>query len=175
MILTGEAITSAVRTGDVVISPFRPEQVSPNSYDFRLGNRCAHYVESHLDAAKPNPVFEYIIPTEGFIANPNTLYLINTEETIGSNKFVPIIRGRSSAARLGIFIHITADLIDIGSIGQLTLQVHTVRPVRLYPSMLIGQVTFWTVQGPITCYAGKYRDAKRPTASLSHYDFAERS
>ena len=43
---------------------------------------------------------------------------------------------------------ITADLIDLGSINQLTLQMHAVIPARVYPGMRIGQVTFWAVEGP---------------------------
>ncbi len=53
MILTGRAITAAVRDGDVVIEPFTESQVNPNSYNLwgtkmplrRLSwafTRCAH-------------------------------------------------------------------------------------------------------------------------------------
>ena len=76
---------------------------------------------------------------------------------MGSDSFVPIIRGRSSFARLGLFIHVTADLIDIGSHNQWTLQLHCVQPLRLYAGMHVGQVTFWTVKGEIVLYSGKYQ------------------
>ena len=171
MILTGAAIADAVRAGDIAIEPFNASQLSPNSYDFRLGNRCVQYVEDVLDAGKENKTIEIIVPSEGIIAQPDRLYLFNTEEYIGSAKFVPIIRGRSSGGRLGIFIHITADIIDLGSYGQLTLQVHVVKPVLLYPRMLIGQITFWVPQGEIELYSGKYARAKRPTPSLAYKDF----
>jgi DNA invertase Pin-like site-specific DNA recombinase len=36
---------------------------------------------------------------------------------------------------------------DIGSYGQLTLQLHAVQPVRIYPGLLIGQVTLWVPHG----------------------------
>ncbi len=40
MILTGNAIHEAVKLGDLSISPFNVDQLGPNSYDFRLGQRC---------------------------------------------------------------------------------------------------------------------------------------
>lgn len=92
---------------------------------------------------------------------------------MGSNFYVPIIRGRSSTGRIGIFIHITADLIDIGSVNQWTLQMHAVQPVKIYPQMLIGQVTFWTIQGKIKLYEGKYQGSKGPMASQIHKDFSK--
>lgn len=101
---------------------------------------------------------------------PHHVYLFNTHEAIGSDRYVPIIRGRSSVGRLGVFIDITADLIDLGSFGQLTLQLHAVVPVRVYPLILIGQVTFWQVTGAVRAYSGKYKGLQSPVASLSYLD-----
>jgi dCTP deaminase len=104
------------------------------------------------------------------LLHPDRIYLVNTEEVMGSTRFVPIIRGRSSVGRLGVFIDITADLIDLGSINQWTLQLHAVHPVRIYPGMLIGQVTFWTTFGRRVQYGGKYQGRRSPVPSLSYLD-----
>lgn len=170
MILTGTAIEAAVKKGDIVIEPFNRIQLGPNSYDFRLGNKCKSYRNYELDSAKDNPTEEIEFTDTGLLLDPRKLYLFNTAETMGSIRYVPIIRGRSSVGRLGIFIDITADLIDIGSINQWTLQLHAVMPVRVYPDMLIGQVTFWCVEGEIELYAGKYGHLDSPVASLSFLD-----
>jgi dCTP deaminase len=170
MILTGPQIEAAVKKGEIIIHPFRKRQLAPNSYDFRLGNRCCVYEEAVLDAAKDNPSRTFVIPKTGFVLKPDRVYLINTEETMGSERYVPIIRGRSSTGRLGIFIDITADLIDLGSINQWTLQLHAVHPVRIYPGMLIGQVTFWRTYGRRLLYSGKYAQIKSPVPSLAHKD-----
>ena len=164
MILTGPQIESAVAEGKIVIRPFRKRQLAPNSYDFRLGNRCCVYTGRTLDAVKENKTRAFIIPKTGFVLQPNRLYLVNTEETMGSKHYVPIIRGRSSVGRLGVFIDITADLIDLGSINQWTLQLHAVHPVCVYPGMLIGQVTFWRTFGRRVQYDGKYRHLESPNA-----------
>jgi dCTP deaminase len=170
MILTGPQIKSAVEQGKIVIRPFRRRQLAPNSYDFRLGDRCCVYTAKLLDAAKENKSRTFTIPKRGLVLQPDRLYLVNTEETMGSANYVPIIRGRSSVGRLGIFIDITADLIDLGSINQWTLQIHAVHPVRVYPGMLIGQVTFWRTFGRRVQYDGKYRRHQSPVPSLSHLD-----
>ncbi len=156
--------------GDIVIEPFTTSQLGVNSYDFRLGNRCRMYTTGPLDAAKPNPTRLMIIPQKGLLLRPDKVYLVNTVERMGSKKYVPIIRGRSSVGRLGLFIDITADLIDLGSINQWTLQLHCVEPVLIYPGMLIGQVTFWVPFGRKVLYSGKYHRRKSPVASLSYRD-----
>lgn len=170
MILTGLQICKAHEAGDIIIEPFRLQQVGPNAYDFRLGDRCRTYTKRTLDAAQQNPTTLKEIPRAGMLLKPSSIYLVNTEETMGSTRYVPIIRGRSSVGRLGLFIDITADLIDLGSINQWTLQLHCVQPVRVYPGMLIGQVTFWKTFGRRTLYNGKYQNIESPVPSLSYQD-----
>jgi dCTP deaminase len=171
MILTGEQIEKSVNNGEIVIDPFDKKQIGPNSYDFKLGDKCLVYKNIELDSAKDNEVIEIIIPDEGLLLNPNKVYLVNTFETMGSNNYVPVIRGRSSIGRLGIFIDITADLIDLGSINKWTLQLHSVMPVKIYKRMLIGQVTFWVTKGDKVLYNGKYKGYESPVKSLSHQEF----
>lgn len=170
MILSGSAIRSAIESGDIVIDPFDPRRLGPNSYDFTLGERCLEYVDTELDTRRPNATVTRSVGPEGRLLEPSRVYLWNTAEVMGSTKFVPIIRGRSSVGRLGIFIDITADLIDVGSINAWTLQLHAVSPVRVCPGMLIGQVTFWRLDGAIELYSGKYGRLESPVPSLAHQD-----
>lgn len=171
MILTGPEIAAQVKQGAIRISPYDEERVQPNSYDFHLGETIGWYTCEVLDCARENPFEARRIPTEGMVLEPHRIYLASTREEIGSDVYVPIMRARSSTARLGLFVHCTADLIDIGSYGQFTLQLHAVQPVRIYPGMLIGQVTFWLPQGDIVLYEGKYQGSHGPRPSLVHRDF----
>lgn len=171
MILTGREIEQQVRLGSIHIDPFDPAHLQPNSYDFTLGHDILVYEDNVLDSRKPNSSTILHMGEEGMVLWPGRIYLGHTLETIGSVAYVPTIRARSSVARLGLFVHVTADLIDIGFIGQFTLQLNPVQPVRVYPKMRIGQVTFWCVQGDIHLYSGKYRDAQGPRASMSYLDF----
>jgi dCTP deaminase len=171
MIITGNKIESEVKKGRIVISPFNKNQLNPNSYNFTLGKTIKIYKNYVLDPKVDNPTETLIIPEDGLVLDPKRLYLGHTEEIMGSNFYVPIIRGRSSTGRLGLFIHITSDLIDIGSINQWTLMLHAVQKVRIYPRMLIGQVTFWKVLGKIELYSGKYQGSRGPTPSQIYKDF----
>ena len=69
-----------------------------------------------------------------------------------------------------MFVHITADMIDIGSVNQLTLQLHCVQPVILRKACLIAQVTFWEIRGPYRVYSGKYAQREAPVESLSYHE-----
>ena len=171
MILTGDEIKRAVAAGEIVIDPFDPRRVGPNSYDFSLGNRCKTYKSYQLDSGCDNETVDLSIGLDGLVVTPSRVFLVNTHERMGSTHFVPIIRGRSSTGRLGLFIDITADLIDVGSINQWTLQLHAILPTRIYPGMIIGQVTFWVVKGEISPYHGKYERLESPVPSLSYLDF----
>lgn len=172
MILTGSKIASSVKNGDIIIEPFSSKNVTTNSYDFHLGNQITEYVNHVLDPKKNNKTRDITLGENGLRLEPNKLYLGNTLEIIGSNKYVPIIRGKSSTGRIGLFIHITADLIDIGSINQYTLMLHATQPVYIYPGMPIGQVTFWSVKGDINVlYNGKYQGLNGPQPSQIHKDF----
>ena len=171
MILTGPSIQQCVSAGDITIEPFDSNNLNPNSYNFSLGDYVYVYKNHILDPKVKQDTIQIEIPDEGLILQPDTLYLGFTHEKMGSEKYVPIINGRSSTGRLGLFIHITANLIDIGSINHWTLQMHAVQPTKIYKGMHIGQVTFWKPYGEITLYNGKYKNSTGPRASEIWRDF----
>ena len=171
MILTGNSIKECVENGDITISPFDYKKLNPNSYNFCLGDYVYIYKNEVLDAKDEQETIRIDIPDEGLILMPDKLYLGFTNEIMGSEKYVPIISGRSSTGRLGLFVHITANLIDIGSINQWTLQMHAVQPVKIYKGMIIGQVTFWKPTGEINLYNGKYQGSRGPVSSQIWKDF----
>jgi dCTP deaminase len=172
MILTGTEICRQTALRRIEIAPFCHEQVNPNSYDFRLGPKLLVYRNHLLDTRAHQPTEEITLPDDGFVLVPDKVYLGSTVERMGSDHYVPIIRGKSSLGRLGLFVNITADLIDIGSHNQWTLQFHAVQPLRIYPGMRIGQVTFWVPQGEVKLYDGKYQGSVGPRASESFRDFS---
>ena len=171
MILTGSYIRQCVLNNSIVIKPFDGNLINPNSYDFRLGDKILVYRNRILDTKKENLVETVTLTDDGYTLQPDRLYLGHTQEVMGSDSYVPIIRGKSSTGRVGLFIHITADLIDIGSIGQVTLMMHAVQPVKIYPGMRIGQVTFWETIGDVNLYDGKYQGSSGPVASRVYKDF----
>ncbi len=171
MILTGQEILKQVKAKRIIIEPFKEETATTNSYDLHLGNKLLRYTDDILDPKKDNPVEEIVIPKEGMLLKQHDFFLGASVETIGSNHYVPMLHAKSGTARQGLFVHVTSDLVDIGSIGQLTLQLYATLPVRVYPGMCIAQVTFWKPEGEIVLYDGKYQSAKGPIASRNHVEF----
>ena len=174
MILTGNEIIKQVNEKNIIIKPFDIKKITTNTYDLQLGKEYIIYTEKLLDPSKPNKYKIKTIPEEGLLLNQGDFILGHSSEIIGSNKFVPIIHAKSSIARLGLFVHVTADLIDIGSIGNITFQLYATLPIKIYPNMLIGQVSFWVPKGKINLYKGKYKNSIGPKASEIHKDFNEK-
>ncbi|MEV7121161.1 dCTP deaminase [Kitasatospora griseola] len=170
MILTGPEITTAARDGRARISPFEADQVNPNSYNVRLGGTLRVYTGDVIDAHLPNPTREFEIGDGGFVLEPGELYLGHTVEEVGSDTFVPLLFGRSSVGRLGLFVEITAPIGDLGFHGQWTLMLSATRPLRVYKGMKIGQIMFFLSVGAVDLYTGKYQAAQGPQPSASWRD-----
>ncbi|MBH1933283.1 dCTP deaminase [Streptomyces sp. AV19] len=170
MILTGPQIAHEHALGRLVLDPFDEEQVQPNSYNLALGPTLIHYTGTVLDTRQENAFETMVIPDEGLVLSPDRIYLGASVEVLGSDHYVPIIRSRSGAARLGMFVHVTADLIDIGSKGQTTFQLHAVQPVRVHAGDRLAQVTFWRTRGKVVLYTGKYQGSQGPQPSRIHRD-----
>jgi len=174
MILTGPEIIESCLKGKIVIEPLIEEQVNPNSYNFRLGHTFRIYDQFPLNPKVQNSYTEFEIPTEGYVLKPNCLYLASTVEVMGSTEYAPTFAARSSVARLGLFINLSASLGDIGYIGQWTLQLFTIHPLRVYPGMKIGQIMWWKPKGKIKQYAGKYQGSQGPQSTLIYKDYEKK-
>lgn len=160
MILTDLEILRGIEAGDILIEPFRPECLGSNSYDVHLGRYLATYVEPVLDARLHNRVREEVIPPEGYVLQPGTLYLGVTEEYTETHRQVPFLEGKSSIGRLGIDIHATAGKGDVGFCNTWTLEISVVHPVRVYAGMPIGQLIFFEVKGDVRTLYHRKANAK---------------
>ncbi|MGQ9863252.1 MAG: dCTP deaminase [Bacteroidia bacterium] len=149
MILSDTQIRQKIQTGEIVIQPFRPEALGSNSYDVHLGSTLAVYRTCVLDAKKPNPIQYLSIPPQGMVLQPHILYLGVTEEYTETHACVPFLEGKSSIGRLGIHIHATAGKGDVGFCNYWTLEITVAQPVRVYAGMPIGQLIFFSVEGPV--------------------------
>ncbi|MDF9797689.1 dCTP deaminase [Catalinimonas alkaloidigena] len=151
MILSGREIVKLIDK-EIFINPFSIDQINPNSYNLRLHNQLLVYEDEVLDMKKDNDVKKVIIPEEGLILQPNRLYLGRTIETIKAEHHVPKLEGRSSIGRLGIMVHLTAGLGNIGSDGYWTLELACIQPVRIYPGVAICQIYFEDIKGEYDTY-----------------------
>lgn len=171
MILSGKEINR--RLGhDILIEPFNPDQLNPNSYNLRLHRELLVYNDKILDMKKRNNVSSLIIPQEGLVLEPGKLYLGRTIEYTKTDACVPMLEGRSSIGRLGLFIHITAGFGDVGFSGYWTLEISCVHPVRIYPGIEICQIFYHSIEGDYETYrSDKYQNNKGIQPSLLYKEF----
>ncbi len=171
MILSGKQIQENLH-GKIEIDPFSESQLNPNSYNLRLHDRLLVYREQVLDMKRENFSDEITIPETGLTLEPRRLYLGRTVEYTGTDGFVPMLEGRSSIGRLGLFVHITAGFGDAGFHGYWTLEMFCVQPVTVYPDVEICQIFYHTIDGEYEPYTnGKYQNNTGIQHSLLFRDF----
>jgi len=151
LILTGPAIASAVAAGEIVIDPFEPERISPNAYDWRLGDRI-QWCDGSLDAAVSSEFSEMAIPADGMVLLPSPLYLGVTHERTCSERYAQMINGNRTIGGLGIWVHVSAPLGHVGHAIRWTLEMRVVKPVRIYPYMTFGKIIFIATEGSRASY-----------------------
>ena len=171
MILSGKEIIER-KDKDILIDPFNENQVNPNSYNLRLHNELLVYDNPILDMKEDNPATKIVIPEEGLVLESKKLYLGRTMEYTETQNLVPMLEGRSSVGRLGLFVHITAGFGDVGFKGYWTLEIFCVQPIKIYPSIEICQIFYHSVEGDYTPYeSGKYQNNKDIQTSMLYKDF----
>ena len=171
MILSGKEILKHMGK-EIIITPFDEKRINPNSYNLSLADELLVYEQDELDMKKPNPTKQIVIPEEGLLLEPNRLYLGRTNEFTKTDRYVPMLEGRSSTGRLGLFIHVTAGFGDIVFAGYWTLEIFCVQPVRIYPNVEICQIYYHDIDGEYDLYSsGKYQNNSGIQASLMYKDF----
>lgn len=169
--LSGKEIEKKLGS-EIIIEPFNRKQLNPNSYNLRLHNELLVYDEDILDMKKENKTKSIIIPEEGLVLEPGKLYLGRTIEYTETKNYVPMLEGRSSIGRLGLFIHVTAGFGDVGFKGYWTLEIFCVQPIRIYPSVEVCQIYYHGIDGDYEEYSsGKYQSNKGIQPSLLYKDF----
>lgn len=157
MILGGEEIQKKLGS-DIVIDPFDASQLNSNSYNLTLHDEILVYEEVVLDMRQVNRTRRLRIPQAGMVLKPDQLYLGRTKERTETHNLVPMIEGRSSIGRLGLFVHVTAGFGDVGFCGYWTLEMFAVQPVRIYPDVPICQIFYHEIAGAFDEYSSnKYQ------------------
>ncbi|MFP4153785.1 MAG: dCTP deaminase domain-containing protein, partial [Alkalispirochaeta sp.] len=152
--------------------PYSPSRLNPNSYNLRLHSDLRVYDSRDLDMRVENTSSPLTIPPEGLKLEPHRLYLGRTVEYTETDGYVPMLEGRSSIGRLGLFVHITAGFGDVGFRGFWTLEMFCVQPIRIYAGVEICQIFYHTIDGEYVPYSsGKYQNNQGIQHSLLFKDF----
>ena len=170
-VLSDGTIRRLIDEGRIRIDPWDPSLVQPASVDVKLGGsfRVFHnHRASAIDLREPpRNLTEAIEVTddEPFVIHPGEFCLATTLEWVElPDDIVSRVEGKSSLGRLGLIVHATAGFVDPGWKGALTLELNNLTriPIKLWPGMLIAQLSFMALDAP----------AQRPYGSAelgSHY------
>jgi dCTP deaminase len=173
MILSGKEIENRLAQ-DIIIEPYSPSRLNPNSYNLRLHAELLVYEEEVLDMKTPNKYSTLTIPEDGLVLELNRLYLGRTVEYTETHHLVPMLEGRSSIGRLGLFVHVTAGFGDVGFCGYWTLEIFCVQPIRIYPNTEICQIYYHSILGEYETYqSNKYQHNQSVQPSMLYKDFAK--
>ncbi|WP_068545133.1 dCTP deaminase [Thalassotalea crassostreae] len=178
MRLCDKDIKTLIDDGEIVISPTPDDSmISGVSVDIRLGNKFRVFQDHnapYIDLSGPkaevqeamNTVMSdeiHIADEDAFFLHPGELALAVTHEsvTLPAN-IVGWLDGRSSLARLGLMVHVTAHRIDPGWSGQIVLEFYNSGklPLALRPLMKIAALNFETMSDYAIRPYNKREDAK---------------
>lgn len=188
MRLSDTHIQQYIDEGRIVIEPTpSKEMISGVTVDLRLGNKFRVFQDhtaAYVDLSGPkdqlNRAMESIMSDEivleeeeAFFLHPGELALaITYEKVILPADIVGWLDGRSSLARLGLMVHVTAHRIDPGWSGNIVLEFYNSGklPLALRPMMKIGAMSFETMTSPAekpynTRKDAKYKDQNTAVAS----------
>ncbi|AYY79977.1 MULTISPECIES: dCTP deaminase [Proteus] len=164
--------------GKLVIEPRPPvERINGATADVRLGNQfrvfqghTAAYIDLSGPKAEVNAALERVMSDEivlpdgeAFYLHPGELALAVTLESVTlPDNVVGWLDGRSSLARLGLMVHVTAHRIDPGWHGQIVLEFFNSGklPLALRPGMVIGALSFEPMSGSADRPYNRRQDAK---------------
>jgi len=171
MILSGKMIHEKMGK-DIVVEPFNESALNPNSLNLTLHEELLVYQNHELDMRTPNATHAIIIPAEGLCLEPGKLYLGRTQEYTETYNYVPMLEGRSSIGRLGLYVHVCAGFGDVGFKGFWTLEIHCIQPIRVYAGVGICQIYYHSIEGEYSPYvSGKYQNNTGIQPSLLYRDF----
>ena len=184
--LSDKDIKKALKDKWIEISPLEQTFIQPSSVDLRVGTEFRvfeNHKYSHIDPKAPQEDLTTLVEAtknEPFVLHPGEFVLGTTYEKVAlSNKIVARLEGKSSLGRIGLLIHSTAGFVDPGFSGYLTLELSNVAnlPIKIYPEMKIGQISFYYLNSASEAkygdrnYGSKYQGQEGPTPSKSHSDF----
>lgn len=190
MILSDKSIKEEIGKGSIGIEPFYPECIQPSSIDVHLGgkfltfNKVQHAAINVKERQEGLMTEVSVGKNEPFILHPGEFVLGSTVERVRMpNHIAGRIEGKSSLGRLGLLIHSTAGYIDPGWDGNLTLELSNVSPlpIKLFPEMKIGQISFIKMTSEVENPYGsgslksKYQGQTQPSESRYYENFRERS
>lgn len=187
MLLSDADLIAEITAGRLRVTPLDLAEIQPSSIDVRLASEFRIFGDRY---PRINPreeqrglMLPYEVPDGGhFVLQPGQFALGSTVETIAvGSTLAARIEGKSSLARLGLLLHVTAGFIDPGFTGRITLELVNLapKPLILWPGMRIGQLCVFQLSsrpdrlyGTTACRS-RYQGQDGPTPSRAYLDWVQ--
>lgn len=184
MRLSDTDILKALNAGEITIEHFDKARLQPATYDILLGfsfltfeTHSIEVIDPRADNSKYMRKHTLNSSDDFFILHAHEFCLAVTDDYVGvGNNYSMELMGKSSLARLGLIIHTTGGFIDPGNSLNITLELFNANstPIKLYPKMKIGQISFTQLSSPVSRGYGhpdlnsKYHNSREVQASQMH-------
>ncbi len=168
-VLTQSALLKEIKAKRIKINPFNPNQVGPGSIDFHLDKafrifkqaKELFHVKDKIDyqsVSETIDVDDYLTLLPGQSAHGITIESLSLP-----NNICGWIQGRSTLARVGLMVHITANFIHPGTTGKQVLEMTNSGPMPLaiHPGISICQIILEDTRGKAQ-YKGTFHNQQSP-------------
>lgn len=132
MILSSTTLRTRINRGELIINGPQPVNIQPASIEMHLSNRVVRRV------GRADQATEDYKDGAPISIRPGEFILASTQEEVRiPATLVGEVEGKSSWARRGLMVHVTAGFIDPGFQGTITLEIVNLSSVNIYPR--VGQ------------------------------------
>lgn len=149
MILSDKDLKKAIKNRDIIIDPM-PARYSPSAIDLRMGDQLFTWDQNivsqrgvevliNLDEVSIPSLAAYMKSVQkqedgSYVLEPDCFVHTLTYEKIWlpkKSKFAARVEGRSSLARLGVVVHLTAPTVHCGFRGRIALEIINFGPFKI--------------------------------------------
>lgn len=169
MILSKSEILREIERGRIKVEPFDIQNLGPASIDLRVSDEFRifkkvheiYHVRDNADYAEITTVKKV---NDYFLLMPGeTVHSVTVEKITLPDDICGWLEGRSTFARLGLMVHVTASFMQPGISNKQVLEINNVAPIPLaiYPGTKICQFIFQKMIGTAV-YEGKFKNQLSP-------------
>ena len=147
MVLGKDEILKEVKKGNLRIEPFNPKNIKGSSIDLTLDNKFRIFTKDIT--GEDYRKYTKLITKNEIILEPGDFILGITKEKIALKNLSGWLQGRSTYARIGLGIHVTANFIHPGVSNKQVLEIKNLNnyKIKIKSGMNICQLIIERVEG----------------------------
>src|SRR3989344_1529543 len=147
MILGKEEILNEIKRGNLMVEPFSSKNIKGSSIDLTLDNKFRIFYRD-VDGEDYRK-YSRIITKNEVVLEPGDFILGITKEKITLKNLCGWLQGRSTYARIGLGIHVTANFVHPGVSNKQVLEIKNLNnyKIKINAGMKICQLIVERVEG----------------------------